>query len=103
MALLETRDLSVRFGGNLAVSGVDLDVEPWAITGLIGPNGAGKTTTFNMICGVLPPTEGRVFLDGKDVTRIGTHRRARSGNRTHLPAPRGVRIAHGARERAGRR
>jgi len=79
MALLETRGLTVRFGGHLAVSEVDLDVEPGRVTGLIGPNGAGKTTTFNMICGVLAPTAGRVLLDGQDVSRLGTHKRARRG------------------------
>lgn len=79
MALLETRGLTIRFGGHLAVSEVDLDVEPGAITGLIGPNGAGKTTTFNMICGVLAPTSGTVVLEGRNITRLGTHKRARRG------------------------
>lgn len=79
MSLLETRGLSVRFGGHLAVSEVDLHVEAGVVTGLIGPNGAGKTTTFNLICGVLQPTGGRVHLDGKDITSLGTHRRARRG------------------------
>jgi branched-chain amino acid transport system ATP-binding protein len=79
MALLETRGLSVRFGGNLAVSDVDLDVEAGSVTGLIGPNGAGKTTMFNLICGVLSPTGGRVNYDGRDISRWGTHKRARGG------------------------
>jgi len=79
MALLETRGLSVRFGGNLAVSDVDLDVGAGEITGLIGPNGAGKTTMFNLICGVLAPTGGRVNFDGHDISRLGTHKRARRG------------------------
>jgi branched-chain amino acid transport system ATP-binding protein len=69
----------VRFGGHLAVSDVDLDVEAGAVTGLIGPNGAGKTTTFNLICGVLPPTGGRVILDGRQITGLSTHERARLG------------------------
>ena len=64
MALLETRGLTMRFGGNVAVSDVDLAVEGGAATGLIGPNGAGKTTTFNMICGVLTPSGGTVTLGG---------------------------------------
>ena len=79
MALLETRGLSIRFGGHLAVSDVDLDVEAGAVTGLIGPNGAGKTTTFNLICGVLAPTGGRVVLDGRQIGGLGTHTRARLG------------------------
>lgn len=79
MALLETRGLSIRFGGHLAVSSVDLDVEAGAVTGLIGPNGAGKTTTFNLICGVLAPSGGRVLLDGRQIGHIGTHQRARLG------------------------
>jgi len=79
MALLETRGLTVRFGGNLAVSGVDLDVEAATITGLIGPNGAGKTTMFNLICGVLQPSAGRVNLEGHDISKLGTYRRARRG------------------------
>ena len=79
MALLETVGLTIRFGGHLAVSDVNLAVEAGAVTGLIGPNGAGKTTTFNMISGVLAPTSGSVILDGKDVSRLGTHKRARLG------------------------
>jgi branched-chain amino acid transport system ATP-binding protein len=79
LALLETRGLSIRFGGHLAVSDVDLDVEQGMVTGLIGPNGAGKTTTFNLICGVLNPTGGRVLLDGRQVGGLGTHERARLG------------------------
>ena len=79
MALLETRGLTIRFGGNLAVSDVDLAAEAGAVTGLIGPNGAGKTTTFNMICGVLTPSGGTVTLGGRDISSLSTHRRARLG------------------------
>lgn len=79
MAVLETRGLSVRFGGHLAVSDVDLDVNAGEVTGLIGPNGAGKTTTFNLVCGVLSPSAGHVMLDGRNVSKLGTHRRARRG------------------------
>jgi branched-chain amino acid transport system ATP-binding protein len=79
VALLEVEKVNVRFGGNHAVSDVDLSVEAGRITGLIGPNGAGKTTTFNVITGLLEPTSGRVVLDGKDITRSKPHKRARLG------------------------
>jgi len=76
---LRVRHLSVRFGGHLAVSSVDLDVPAGRISGLIGPNGAGKTTTFNAICGVITPTSGQVELAGDDVSKLSTHHRARRG------------------------
>jgi len=79
MPVLETQDLSVRFGGHLAVHAVDLAVEAGTVAGLIGPNGAGKTTTFNVITGLQRPTRGRVLLDGDDITRLSPHRRARRG------------------------
>ncbi|MBS1838909.1 MAG: ABC transporter ATP-binding protein, partial [Actinobacteria bacterium] len=79
MSGLEVRDLSVRFGGHLAVGGVSLSVAPGQVAGLIGPNGAGKTTTFNAVCGVITPTSGQVLLDGRDISRLSTHRRARTG------------------------
>ena len=79
MSVLELDSLSVRFGGHLAVSDVSLTVEGGRVSGLIGPNGAGKTTTFNAICGVVNPSAGRVRLGGKDITRVGTHKRARLG------------------------
>jgi branched-chain amino acid transport system ATP-binding protein len=79
MSALEVRDLSVRFGGHLAVGGVTLSVDAGRICGLIGPNGAGKTTTFNAVCGVINPTSGTIALDGKDISRLSTHQRARAG------------------------
>jgi branched-chain amino acid transport system ATP-binding protein len=76
---LEVRDLTVRFGGHLAVGDVSLRAEPGRVTGLIGPNGAGKTTMFNAVCGVITPTSGRVLLGGRDISALGTHQRARLG------------------------
>src|ERR687890_1007806 len=67
-ARLQARNLSRRFGGLLAVGGVDLDLEEGKLLGVIGPNGAGKSTLINLITGQLKPTGGRVRVDGRDVT-----------------------------------
>jgi branched-chain amino acid transport system ATP-binding protein len=79
LPLLQVEEVSVRFGGVMANQGVNLAAEVGRITGLIGPNGAGKTTMFNVITGLQEPTEGRVKVDGKDVTSLKPHRRARLG------------------------
>lgn len=79
MPALQAEHVSVRFGGVLAVDQVNLSVEPAAITGLIGPNGAGKTTIFNVFGGLQHPTEGKVLLEGRDITRLKAHARARRG------------------------
>jgi branched-chain amino acid transport system ATP-binding protein len=76
---LDVRGVTVRFGGNVALSAVDLVAEAGTVTGLIGPNGAGKTTLFNVICGLLPPSTGRVSIDGRDVTKLPPYKRARAG------------------------
>jgi ABC-type branched-subunit amino acid transport system ATPase component/branched-subunit amino acid ABC-type transport system permease component len=72
-------DLTVRFGGLVAVDGLSLQAPLGRITGLIGPNGAGKTTTFNACSGLVRPTSGRILLHGHDVTRAGPASRARRG------------------------
>ena len=79
MPLLTAESITVRYGGNVAVADVSLAVEPARVTGLIGPNGAGKTTLFNTFCGVLTPTSGTVRLEGRDITALPTHKRARLG------------------------
>ena len=77
--VLEAREITVRFGGLVAVNGASLEVAPASITSLIGPNGAGKTTLFNALCGLLVPRSGRVMLADRDVTDLPTHARAQLG------------------------
>ena len=84
-ALLETRGVWQRFGGLVANSDVSISVGRGEIVGLIGPNGAGKSTLFNLIAGVLPPTQGSIWFDGQDVTRLPAIRL----NSVDLPAPLG--------------
>jgi ABC-type branched-subunit amino acid transport system ATPase component len=80
MALaLETIGLERRFGGLIAASDVNLKVEQGARHALIGPNGAGKTTIINLLTGVLRPTQGRILLEGRDITGLEPHRRVGLG------------------------
>ena len=69
-ALLETRALSIHFGGLKAVENVDLTVNKGEIMSLIGPNGAGKTTFFNLVSGFLKPTSGTLYIDDNDITQL---------------------------------
>ena len=79
MASLQVSGVTVAFGGNRALDGVGLSAEPGQVTGLIGPNGAGKSTLFDVVSGLRRPSSGRVFLDGRDVTRSGPAGRSRHG------------------------
>ena len=79
MALLEVRDLTMKFGSLLANSDVSFEVEKGTIVGLIGPNGAGKTTLFNCVAGLYKPTSGRVVFKGVDVTNLPAYKMARLG------------------------
>jgi branched-chain amino acid transport system ATP-binding protein len=79
MSLLRVCGLSKAFGGLLAVSEVSFAIDQGMILGLIGPNGAGKTTMFNLISGLLPPTDGTVFFAETDITHLPTFRRSRLG------------------------
>ena len=77
--VLETRGLTIRFGGHVAVDGVSAAFHAGTLTAIVGPNGAGKTTYFNLISGQLPATAGHVLLDGVDITGAGAATRARRG------------------------
>jgi branched-chain amino acid transport system ATP-binding protein len=71
--MIGVENLHKHFGGFHAVDGATLQIGTGSITGLIGPNGAGKTTLFNVVAGRLPPTSGRVTMDGEDITGLPPH------------------------------
>ncbi len=89
MPLLRLENVTKRFGGLVAVDDVSLDVREGELIAIVGPNGAGKTTLFNVISGVYPPEEGRIFFEGQDITRLPTYKRAPLGlGRTfQIPRP----------------
>ncbi len=77
--MLETRDLTVRFGGHVAVDHVSCRFEAGTLTAIVGPNGAGKTTYFNLVSGQLPAGDGQVLLEGTDITTLSAPLRTRRG------------------------
>ena len=77
--MLETEQLSVQFGGHLAVDQVSCRFNAGTLTAIVGPNGAGKTTYFNLISGQLPASKGRVLLEGEDISALSAPLRARKG------------------------
>ncbi len=78
-AVLSAQGLVMRFGGIAATNNVSLNLRRGARHALIGPNGAGKTTLVNLLTGVLQPTEGRILLEGEDITRLAPHQRVKRG------------------------
>jgi branched-chain amino acid transport system ATP-binding protein len=77
--VLSAQGLVMRFGGITATNNVTLDLKKGARHALIGPNGAGKTTLINLLTGVLQPTEGKIVLEGQDITHLAPHQRVRRG------------------------
>ncbi|MGM9515027.1 ABC transporter ATP-binding protein [Roseateles sp. DB2] len=108
--MLETRNLTIRFGGHVAVDHVSCAFAPGSLTAIVGPNGAGKTTYFNLVSGQLPASEGQVLLDGEDLSSLSAPLRTRKGlGRAfqltqlfpHLPVLENVRLAVQARHGLG--
>ena len=79
MSILSAENLSKRFKFRQVVKGISLEINSGEVVGLLGPNGAGKTTAFYMIVGLIPADQGRIMLDGKDLTPMPMHQRARIG------------------------
>ena len=77
--MLETRDLTIRFGGHVAVNAVSCAFAPGTLTAIVGPNGAGKTTYFNLISGQLKASAGQVLLGGRELSGLSVPERARAG------------------------
>jgi branched-chain amino acid transport system ATP-binding protein len=78
-AVLEVKDMTIRFGGLVALEDVTIDVPEWEIVGLIGPNGAGKTTLFNCAMGLYSSQSGTTSYRGRDISALSTHRRVALG------------------------
>jgi branched-chain amino acid transport system ATP-binding protein len=76
---LETRELTIRFGGHVAVNAVSCAFQPGTLTAIVGPNGAGKTTYFNLISGQLKASAGQVLLNGRDLSGMSPSARTHAG------------------------
>ncbi|MDB5798334.1 MAG: transporter ATP-binding protein [Paucimonas sp.] len=107
---LETRELTIRFGGHVAVNAVSCAFQPGTLTAIVGPNGAGKTTYFNLVSGQLAPSAGQVLLNGRDITRLPVSARTHAGlGRAfqltslfpHLSVLENIRLALQSRQRLG--
>ena len=79
MHKLEVKDLEKVIKKTKILNKISLEIKSGEVVGLLGPNGAGKTTTFYMICGLIAPTKGQIFLDGKDISKEPLHKRAHLG------------------------
>ncbi|MFL1707020.1 LPS export ABC transporter ATP-binding protein [Campylobacter sp. MOP7] len=79
MHKLEVKNLQKTIKKTNIIKGISLDIQSGEVVGLLGPNGAGKTTTFYMICGLISPSSGNIYLDGVDITNVPLHKRARMG------------------------
>ena len=88
MAMLEVTSLGISFGGLRAVDELSMKIEKGGLVGLIGPNGAGKTTLLNLISGIYDVDGGNIFFNGKDVTKLPTHVRAKMGIGRTFQSPR---------------
>lgn len=109
--ILKAKRLSKQFASLVTAKDIDFEVKPYSLHSIIGPNGAGKTTFFNMLSGVMAPTGGRIYFEGRDVTALPMHARARLGiGRSfqilsifpHLSVFENVRIAVQAQQRGAR-
>ena len=90
MTSLETRDLTIRFGGHVAVNAVSCTFRPGELTAIVGPNGAGKTTYFNLISGQLRPSAGSILFDGADITQLSAPAAHPRRPRPRVPAHQSV-------------
>jgi branched-chain amino acid transport system ATP-binding protein len=79
MPFLLTEKLTKRFGGLTAVDSVNYEVKEGQLSAIIGPNGAGKTTFFNLLCGLITPTEGKIIFKDEDITELPAHKRVSKG------------------------